>query len=56
MNLIRAEVEATLRVAVETSNWHFEDQNWMLAEQWHLRAVELQAELDALDASTTAEA
>lgn len=40
------ELREALRQAVEASNWHFMDQNWRLAEWWHLRAVELQAAVD----------
>lgn len=45
------ELRAALLEAVEWSNWFFEAQDWMQSEQWHLVAVELQAELDAAAAA-----
>lgn len=44
------ELRAALAEAVEWSNWFFDAQDWMQSEQWHLVAVELQAELDAATA------
>jgi hypothetical protein len=41
-----AELREALREAVEWSNWFFDAQDFRMAEQWHLVAVELQAELD----------
>jgi hypothetical protein len=40
------ELRAALDEAVDTSNWHLEDQAWAAAEWWHLRAVELGAEIE----------
>lgn len=44
--MTNTELQAALAEAVEWSNWHFEDQNWRMSEQWHLRAVELQAAVE----------
>lgn len=41
------ELQAALLEAVETSNRYFDDRDWRMAEQWHLRAVELQQKLEA---------
>ena len=38
---------AALAEAVETSNRFFDDGDFRMAEQWHLRAVELQQKLEA---------
>lgn len=44
--MTNSDLEAALAEAVEWSNWHFDDQNWRLAEQWHLRAVQYTNELE----------
>lgn len=44
--MTNSELEAALAEAVDWSNWHFDDQNWHLAERWHLRAVQLTNELE----------
>jgi hypothetical protein len=43
--MTNTELEAALREAVQTSNFYFADNEW-LCEQWHLKACDLQAELD----------
>lgn len=43
--MTNSDLQAALAEAVEWSNWHFEDQNWHMAERWHNRACGLQAEV-----------
>lgn len=43
--MTNTERQARLAEAVEMSNWYFDAHDWRLAEQWHLRAVELQQQL-----------
>jgi hypothetical protein len=50
--MTNTELHAELAEAVEWSNWHFADQNWHLAEQWHLRAVQAQLELERRASAT----
>lgn len=42
--MTNSQLQAALAEAVEWSNWYFDDCNWSLSEQWHVRAVDLQAE------------
>jgi hypothetical protein len=44
--MTNTDLQAALAEAVTWSNWYFEASEWWLAEQWHLVAVELQAEID----------
>jgi hypothetical protein len=44
--MTNTELQAALADAVDLSNWYFDDQNWHLAEYWHLRAVEVLALMD----------
>lgn len=46
----KPQLEAALREAVSTSNEYFDIRDWRMAEHWHLKAVELQAALDAANA------
>lgn len=41
-------IEAALAEACAWSNWYFLDQNWTMAEQWHLRAEDLAQKLHEL--------
>lgn len=45
--MTNTELQAALLEAVETSNRYFEDGDFRMAEQWHLRAVELQQRREA---------
>lgn len=44
--MTNTELQAALAEAVTWSNWYFDEQNWAMAEQWGLRAEELQAAAD----------
>lgn len=46
------ELRAALAEAVEWSNRFFDDGDYWLAEQWHLVAVELDAELRSANGET----
>jgi hypothetical protein len=50
--MTNTELHAALAEAVEWSNWHFSDQNWHLAERWHLQAVRYTNELERRRASS----
>jgi hypothetical protein len=45
--MTNTQLRAALDEAVRWSNWYFDGGEWWLAEQWHLKATDLQAALDA---------
>lgn len=44
--MTNTDLQAALDEAVDWSNWFFEGEDFAAAEQWHLRAVDLQAAVD----------
>lgn len=45
-SMSNGELQGRLELAVDASNSAFEGEDWEMAQYWHLRAVELTAELE----------
>lgn len=48
--MTNTQLEAAFSEAVEWSNRYFDDGDYRMAEQWHLKAIDLGAELRAVGA------